>query len=75
LRWTVDYARACAANTTAGEYASVLSVRKGDEETVHTVDFNFNINDRSELEIPRSKGGGQGDGAGIGQALNACRHA
>jgi len=43
--------------TAAGEYASVLSFRKGDEETVHTVDFNFNINERSDLEIPKRKGG------------------
>lgn len=43
--------------TEAGEYESVLSFRKGDEETVHTVDFTFNINDRSTLEIPKGKGG------------------
>jgi hypothetical protein len=43
--------------TAAGEYESVLSFRKGDEEAVHTVDFNFNINDRSDLEIPKRKGG------------------
>ena len=45
--------------TEAGEYESVLSFRKGDEETVHTVDFNFNINDRGSLEIPKRKGGGR----------------
>ena len=45
--------------TEAVEYESVLSFRKGDEETVHTVDFNFNINDRSSLEIPKRKGGAQ----------------
>ena len=43
--------------TEAGEYGSVLSFRKGDEETVHTVDFTFNINDRSDLEIPKRGGG------------------
>ncbi len=43
--------------TEAGEYESVLSFRKGDEETVHTVDFTFNINDRSDLEIPKRGGG------------------
>lgn len=44
--------------TEAGEYESVLSFRKGDEETVHTVDFSFNINPRSDLEIPKRGGGG-----------------
>ena len=43
--------------TEAGEYLSVLSFKKGEEETVHTVDFNFTINDRSTLEIPRRRGG------------------
>ncbi len=38
--------------TEAGEYESVLSFRKGEEEEVHTVAFNFNINDRATLEIP-----------------------
>ena len=44
--------------TEAGEYQSVLSFRKGEDETVHTVDFDFNINARSTLEIPRRRGGG-----------------
>jgi len=43
--------------TEAGEYESVLSFRKGEEEMVHTVDFNFNIRDRSDLELPKRKGG------------------
>ena len=43
--------------TEPGEYESVLSFRKGDDGTVHTVDFNFNINDRADLEIPRKRGG------------------
>ncbi len=41
--------------TTPGEYESVLSFRKGEEETVHTVDFMFRIRDRATLEIPRRK--------------------
>jgi len=44
--------------TEGGEYESVLSFRKGDEEMAHTVDFTFNINDRSDLEIPKRRGGG-----------------
>jgi hypothetical protein len=44
--------------TAGGEYESVLSFRKGEEEEVHTVDFNFRIRDRATLEIPRRKGGG-----------------
>lgn len=36
----------------AGEYESVLSFRKGDEDEVHTVAFTFNIRDRATLEIP-----------------------
>ena len=44
--------------TAEGEYESVLSFRKGEEEEVHTVDFTFRIRDRSTLEIPRRKGGG-----------------
>ena len=43
--------------TEAGEYESVLSFRKGEEQEVHTVDFTFNIRDRATLEIPRRKGG------------------
>ena len=43
--------------TAVGEYQTVLSFRKGEEETVHTVDFNFRIRDRAELEIPKRKGG------------------
>ncbi len=44
--------------TADGEYESVLRFRKGEEETVHSVDFNFRIRDRASLEIPRRKGGG-----------------
>ncbi len=44
--------------TAGGEYESVLSFRKGEEEKVHTVDFTFRIRDRATLEIPRRKGGG-----------------
>ena len=44
--------------TTAGEYESVLSFRKGEEEEVHTVDFSFRIRDRSSLEIPPRKPAG-----------------
>lgn len=45
--------------TVAGEYESVLSFRKGEEEAVHTVDFTFRIRDRASLELPRRKGGGR----------------
>ncbi len=38
--------------TEAGEYESVLSFRKGEEEEVHTVAFTFTIRDRATLEIP-----------------------
>ena len=38
--------------TEAGEYESVLSFRKGEEDEVHTVSFTFNIRDRATLEIP-----------------------
>ena len=44
--------------TEAGEYESVLSFRKGEEQEVHTVDFTFNIRDRATLEIPRRRHGG-----------------
>lgn len=44
--------------TQAGEYESVLSFRKGEDQTVHSVDFEFRINDRSDLEIPRRRRGG-----------------
>ena len=44
--------------TAVGEYETVLSFRKGEEETVHTVDFNFRIGNRADLEIPKRKGGG-----------------
>ncbi len=44
--------------TVGGEYESVLSFRKGEDEKVHTVDFTFRIRDRATLEIPRRKGGG-----------------
>ena len=36
----------------AGEYESVLSFRKGEEEEVHSVSFMFTIRDRATLEIP-----------------------
>ncbi len=45
--------------TAGGEYESVLSFRKGDDEKVHTVDFTFRIRDRASLEIPPRKGGGR----------------
>lgn len=38
--------------TVAGEYESVLSFRKGEEEEVHSVSFMFTIRDRATLEIP-----------------------
>ncbi len=41
--------------TEAGEYESVLSFRKGEEEAVHSVDFMFRIGERSELEIPKRR--------------------
>jgi hypothetical protein len=44
--------------TTAGEYESVLSFRKGEEEKVHSVDFSFTIRDRASLEIPSRKPAG-----------------
>ncbi len=43
--------------TAAGEYESVLSFRKGEDEEVHAVDFTFRIGDRSTLELPRRRGG------------------
>ncbi len=62
--------------TEGGEYESVLSFRKGDEEMVHTVDFTFNINDRSDLEIPkRGRAGRGGDADDIAHALNAYARA
>ena len=45
--------------TADGEYESLLSFRKGEEEAVHTVDFTFRIRDRGTLELPRRKGGGR----------------
>ena len=45
--------------TAAGEYESVLSFRKGEEQEVHTVDFTFRIRDRQSLEIPGRKGIGR----------------
>ncbi len=44
--------------TADGEYESVLSFRKGDDEEVHTVDFSFRIGDRRDLELPPRKRGG-----------------
>lgn len=43
--------------TSAGEYRSVLSFKKGEEEEVHSVDFDFRIRERASLEIPRRGGG------------------
>jgi len=43
--------------TELGDYESVLSFKKGEEPTLHTVDFRFSINDRAELEIPGRRGG------------------
>jgi hypothetical protein len=43
--------------TEAGEYSSVLSFRKGEDQTVHSVDFDFRINDRADLEIPKRRRG------------------
>jgi len=45
--------------TAEGEYDSMLSFRKGEDEEVHSVDFKFNIADRSSLELPGSDGGGR----------------
>ena len=44
--------------TVAGEYETVLSFRKGEEDEAHTVDFTFRIRDRATLELPARKGGG-----------------
>lgn len=44
--------------TEAGDYSSVLRFRKGDDTTVHEVDFNFTIGDRSSMELPPRKRGG-----------------
>jgi hypothetical protein len=38
--------------TEPGTYESVLTFKKGEEATVHTVDFGFTINDRADLEVP-----------------------
>lgn len=46
--------------TADGEYDTVLSFRKGEEEDTHTVDFKFRISDRSSLELPTRKGDGGG---------------
>ena len=45
--------------TAEGEYETVLSFRKGEDEEVHTVDFTFRIRDRASLEIPPRKGSGR----------------
>jgi len=42
--------------TEPGEYEVTLRFVKGDDPTVHSVDFTFSIADRAELEIP-GKGG------------------
>jgi hypothetical protein len=44
--------------TEAGEYETLLSFRKGEDQTVHTVDFNFRIADRASLELPKRRGHG-----------------
>ena len=44
--------------TEVGEYTSVLTFKKGEESTEHSVDFNFNIGNRADLEIPKRRGGG-----------------
>ncbi len=44
--------------TEPGEYGSMLSFKKGQEPTVHTVDFAFTISDRATVEIPGRRGGG-----------------
>ncbi len=45
--------------TAPGEYDTVLSFRKGEDEKLHTVDFKFQIADRSSIEIPPRKEGGR----------------
>lgn len=41
--------------TEVGEYHSVLTFRKGQDQTVHSVDFTFRVRDRASLEIPPRK--------------------
>ncbi len=43
--------------TEPGVYGSVLSFKKGQEPTVHTIDFGFTINDRATVEIPGTRTG------------------
>jgi len=38
--------------TQAGDYGSVLTFKKGQEPTAHSIDFAFTINDRGSIEIP-----------------------
>ncbi|HWP36802.1 MAG TPA: hypothetical protein VNL18_04530 [Gemmatimonadales bacterium] len=44
--------------TEVGEYQSVLTFRKGNDPTVHSVDFTFQIRDRASLELPPRRPGG-----------------
>lgn len=41
--------------TAEGAYQSVLTFRKGEDRTTHSVDFSFRIRGRASLEIPRRK--------------------
>ncbi|HEX9579630.1 MAG TPA: hypothetical protein VF970_00860 [Gemmatimonadales bacterium] len=43
--------------TGVGEYQSVLKFRKGQDPTVHSVDFTFQIRDRATLELPPRRPG------------------
>lgn len=43
--------------TEPGEYESILTFRKGEDQTVHSVDFDFRIANRASLEIPKRRGG------------------
>ena len=43
--------------TVVGEYQSVLKFRKGQDPTVHSVDFTFGIQDRASLELPPRRPG------------------
>ena len=43
--------------TAVGEYQSVLKFRKGQDPTVHSVDFTFRIGVRASLELPPRRPG------------------
>ncbi|HLB38444.1 MAG TPA: hypothetical protein VJL31_17880 [Gemmatimonadales bacterium] len=43
--------------TAVGEYQSVLKFRKGQDPTVHSVDFTFRIQNRASLELPPRRPG------------------